>query len=171
MLELTRSLARLATSEPNDPIVRKALLLLETANTNRARLSPVQRAFVGKGLALAVDAKSIRVGEEPKNWLTRSYDSFLESATAAVEYPGQKMLELANALDAAQQAVENGADDALLQTANTLDKIQEAVSESAANFAAGTGRAVRAATWNLVGPALIVGGVFLAFGWARRGGR
>jgi hypothetical protein len=161
---------------PDDRIVRKAKMLLRAATAAKEHLSPAHRALVGKALALVID-RAATVGEDnDPSWLSDQYDAFFDEATQAerehyqateAEYAGhqgEKMLALANELDKAQTAVKAGADDMDLKVANALDDVWLSITESAANLASGVTR-------NMWPIALMVGGVLLAWGYARRSPR
>jgi hypothetical protein len=163
----------LLRENPSDEVLQKAGRLLKVASAakKKGKLSPAMNVAVGKAIAIAIDSRTERTGDEDEGWLAENFDFFDKAAEAerthykateakAAAEQGEKMLALANTLDEAQTAVMDGIENADLKVANALDRVYEAVSESAGKFAR-----------SVVVPVVIGATVLLvAFGYARRGG-
>lgn len=136
--QLAVAINHLARSNPSNPITQRATRLLKLCSRNAQNLSPMQRALVGKALALVVDINGVSVapnvsGDADGGWLSDAYDAIMDKLAAAGEVADQALLDTANELDALQQKVKAGVEDAPLALANELDKMYIAVSEQVGN--------------------------------------
>ena len=85
--------------------------------------------------------------------------------------PIDVVANLQSLLGRAQQSLRDAPGQAALDVANALDAAYQAVAESAKNVGEGAVRAVDAAARSAVLPVVLVGGLLLAYGYAQRSRR
>ncbi len=179
LVQLRDQLGRALVQAPNAAVLHRANTVLNAALEHKGLPSAVKLG-AARAVAIAMDfarARSLTAGEtmplladalDPARQAELAW--WARSIVSGANGERDTMLDLANALDRAQESVRNGLEQAPLDVANALDRANQAVLDSAKNLGRGALDAASETTRALAGPAVLAIGVLIAWGWSRRRG-
>lgn len=187
LVQLRDQLGRALVHDPNSAVLHRANTVLNAVFERKDQLPSAVKLGAARSVAIAMDfarARTLTAGEtvplladslDPAkqhelNWWARSLVSGAVDARTGQPVQSDIMLDLANALDRAQESVRNGLEQAPLDVANALDRAQTAVVDSAKNLGRGALDAAAAASRAAILPVALGIGLFVAWGWSRRRG-
>lgn len=183
LIQLRDQLGRALVRDANSPVLHRANSVLNAALDRKDQLPSSVKLAAARAVAIAMDlarARTLTAGETVP-LLADSLDPAKQSQLAwwarslvsGANDPPERdlMLELANALDRAQESVRNGLEQAPLDVANALDRAQTAVLDSAKDVGRGALDAAAAASRAAILPVALAVTGLLAWGFARRKGR
>lgn len=187
LVQLRDQLGRALVQNPNAPVLHTANSVLNATFAARERLKPAVRLGAARAVAIALDfarAGTLTSGEtmplladalDPAKqtelgWWARAIVAGAVDTRTGRPVQSDTLLELANALDRAQDSVRNGLEQAPLDVANALDRAKQAVLDSARDVGQGALDAAAAASRAAILPVALGVTVLLAWGWSRRRG-
>lgn len=187
LAQLRDQLGRAMVAQPDNPHLHSSNRLLNAVFARRDELPSALKLGAARATALALDharGRTLSAGEavpllsdylDPERvpalaW-ARSRSAHVGDLVDAKTGQVVKVDPLGNLialLDRAQQSIRDAPGQAALDVANALDAAYQAVAESTKNVAQGAKEVVDSAARSAVLPAVLVGGVLLAYGFSRR---
>lgn len=179
LAELRHQLGRALVAQPDADALHHANRVLNATFARHRELSPTIKLGAARAVALAMDlvrSRSLSAGQTMA-LLSDHLDpgkqpalAWWPSKTAVGDAAPQRdlLLDLANALDRAQQSMRSNSDQLPLDVANALDRAYRAVAESTKNVGRGAADVVRSATGLAIMPVVLAAGLMVAWGFSRR---
>lgn len=184
-MQLRDQLGRAMVAQPDSPTLQRANMLMQAVFARQSELPSVVKLGAARATALALDlarARTLSAGDtmpllsdylDPSrvpalSWAQRAQVGDLVNTRTGQPIALDPLANLQGMIDRAMQSLKDAPGQAALDVANALDAAYRAVAESAKNVGRGAAEAVDAAARSAVLPVVLVGGLLLAVGFARR---